>query len=815
MSAVYFKGYDASRGWEPWRSDGTASAPVADVNPGSAGSDAGSGSGFIASAGFLYFNAYDATHGYELWRTDGKTTKRITDLGSGSDDGLVARNGAIAELNGHVYFAGTDGIHATDHGYELWRTDGTAVEMLYDIHVSAGRGSDPGVQSGFAKLNDQLYFSAEGYSGWELWRTDGTRTEIAADINPSGSGSYPGHVSGLEVLNGWLYFDAYSPEHGDELWRTNGTTTELVADINAGDYSRPGQGTGLTKMGGYLYFSADDGLHGRELWRTNGMETSRVTDINPGSTSRYNYLSASSEVGAYSAPAALKGWLYFDAYNPAYGSEVWRTDGTMVQIVADILPGADTSAPGQHAGFTSYNGAVYFSANDGIHGHELWRTDGTSTEIVADLNPGAAGSNPQGLTVIDDEMWFFANSTGDAYRYDVWKLDSSGLKLVSADNAAPDAGFGVLPNRPPVVEADKVLTVQEDSGATSLRIMAPTDQDGDILAITVTDVPSNGKGTVMLADGSTAVTDGQSLTAPQLSNLSFMPAANANGAAGTFAYSVSDGNGGTASQKVSLAITPVNDPPALGFESLTTSVNEDATTPNLWGLVFGNGTDMDGDALTLSVNALNTIGAVRFNAGTRSLTYTASDPVQDVLEPGQSDTAVLSYSFSDGNGGEVVGSLDIVVNGVLEPVRDGLFIGTAADDLLQGSPAAERMNGGDGNDLIIGAGGDDIMNGGDGNDVYVLEAGFGRDTIIGFGSGLDRIDARGYLAALNDADVSTVSHIGVFEFLDRNGDGRIADGDVNVSFSKGRMILSFDETNSVSLVGVNELAQEDFGRVLA
>ena len=56
--------------------------------------------------------------------------------------------------------------------------------------------------------------------------------------------------------------------------------------------------------------------------------------------------------------------------------------------------------------------------------------------------------------------------------------------------------------------------VAADSGNTALNIGAPTDVDGDPLAITVTGVPDGTIGTVYLADGTTPVTNGMTLTWP-------------------------------------------------------------------------------------------------------------------------------------------------------------------------------------------------------------------------------------------------------------------------------------------------------------
>ncbi|MGH6928748.1 MAG: hypothetical protein ACREEV_10560, partial [Dongiaceae bacterium] len=71
-------------------------------------------------------------------------------------------------------------------------------------------------------------------------------------------------------------------------------------------------------------------------------------------------------------------------------------------------------------------------------------------------------------------------------------------------------------NTPPEADDDRALDVLEDSANTALGINAPTDVDGDTLTITVTSIPDAAIGTVYLADGSTPVSNGMSLTAAEL-----------------------------------------------------------------------------------------------------------------------------------------------------------------------------------------------------------------------------------------------------------------------------------------------------------
>ncbi|WP_247882379.1 M10 family metallopeptidase C-terminal domain-containing protein [Azospirillum sp. TSA2s] len=106
-------------------------------------------------------------------------------------------------------------------------------------------------------------------------------------------------------------------------------------------------------------------------------------------------------------------------------------------------------------------------------------------------------------------------------------------------------------NRPPVVEADKRLVLEEGDPATPLGLLAPSDPDGDPLTITVTGLP--GSGILRLADGR-AVTATTPLTAESLAGLTYTPATGLSGGAGGFSYRADDGAGHAAQQTVALTV---------------------------------------------------------------------------------------------------------------------------------------------------------------------------------------------------------------------------------------------------------------------
>lgn len=79
--------------------------------------------------------------------------------------------------------------------------------------------------------------------------------------------------------------------------------------------------------------------------------------------------------------------------------------------------------------------------------------------------------------------------------------------------------------------------------------------------------------------------------------------------------------------------------------------------------------------------------------------------------------------------------------------NDRLF-GLAGDDDLHGDEGRDWLAGGAGADLVVGGAGDDLLAGGEGADVFEFRRGSGRDVVVDFERGRDRLD-------LTDHDLDT------------------------------------------------------------
>lgn len=356
-----------------------------------------------------FFQATDTEHGEELWVTDGtpEGTRMVKDINPGMNTSNVQY---LTRFNDKVVFSATDG---EDNGQELWISDGTedGTYMVKDIHDFGS--SNP---IGFRQLDENRFvfyattFDSENYrtepQQW-LWVSDGTGegTNLVKEVDCK----YPGQ------------------EENDNRWGAN------------------------ARVGRKVFFKAEeadkDGVtHGVELWVTDGTTegTFLVKDINL-------EVADGKPEGSTNGPALahMKNFynekLFFKAWDEEHGNEPWASDGTAegTYNIFDTNPNKDEKGIGIGGGVTCvgdlYNGEVIFRGNDGIHGCEL----GVSTcepgnFRLFDINVNEPTQDNQSFPdpgVVLDNVYIFCANNGlikgkeDNYGGELWCYDGNKVWL--------------------------------------------------------------------------------------------------------------------------------------------------------------------------------------------------------------------------------------------------------------------------------------------------------------------------------------------------------------------------------------------------
>jgi len=396
---VYFKGADAASGDEPWRSNGTSQGTFMLKDVARKSSGVYSHLDFVKFSGNVYFkaawlppNAWPDLSRSEryLLETDGTASGTATVTSLPQDNDLCVAGGGIFIQAIDMWLS--DGTRKGT--YEL-----TDICSIFPAqYASCGTLPYPGLPDPYRWAHSApvvvngVYYAVYGddQHGYELWRSDGTTqgTYMMYDLNPGAGGSYPSMIT---VYGNDIYCGAYAPSTGTELWRfpLTGGTPQLVKDINPGSgHSEP---LWITEMNGSLYFSAFHPDYGRELWKSDGTPagTVLVRDINPGVASanpRYEKAGWQTDERYMRRLCVMDNLLYFPA-DDGNGYEPWVSDGTLTgtTLLADVNPAAGLGSDPRY--LTPVNGRLVFMAYEPVYGWE-WRVYGTG----ANQPPVAAAS---------------------------------------------------------------------------------------------------------------------------------------------------------------------------------------------------------------------------------------------------------------------------------------------------------------------------------------------------------------------------------------------------------------------------------------
>ena len=227
-------------------------------------------------------------------------------------------------------------------------------------------------------------------------------------------------------------------------------------------------------------------------------------------------------------------------------------------------------------------------------------------------------------------------------------------------------------------------------GANSLLANA-TDGNGDSLTVTAFTVPGTGAGTVGTP---LAIAGVGSLTINSDGSYSFTPEPNYTGSIPVVTYTVSDSGGLTDTSTLTLTMVPVNDPPVDPDDSNTVTEDTPLTVDAANGLLNG-ATDPEGDPLTVTgftvpgIPGTQTPGTPVSIPGVGDVTINPDGSYSFTPEPGYDGVIpVITYTVSDGQGGEDTSTLALTMVPVNDPPVDGDETNTVTEDTTLSVAAA-------------------------------------------------------------------------------------------------------------------------------
>jgi ELWxxDGT repeat protein len=350
--------------------------------------------------------------GYELYLGDRSVPQLLLkDLNPGVNSGAYRSVPDGVELGGKAYFP------AGPAKLQLWSSDGTAsgTSLVLDPDPFGNASTNT-----LVRVGTHFFFNAwTTGEGNELWVSDGTAagTHLVTDLNPGTASSFPqGH---LPFKNGLLFMAVVGANRG--LYFTDGTAagTALVSNIGVnGNNACTLLGEDVAFVGG---FSPTSGLY--RVYRTDG--TAAGTTL----------ISLGAQTYVNSPIACLGDRALIAAYNSGAGKYVPMTADTLSATATALDAGFNAYPTMAAVGTSAFFGASLVGLDAGT---ELIKTNGTTVALVADLAPGAMSSNPSNFARVNDRLVFSA--ADDSWDFEPWGLQLDSTPPVITPSLNGDAG---------------------------------------------------------------------------------------------------------------------------------------------------------------------------------------------------------------------------------------------------------------------------------------------------------------------------------------------------------------------------------------
>ena len=446
---VYFWGYDTDSKYKVFSSDGTVINTKVALNSPKLQrySTSQSYSGFVSNN--LLFLIFQDGKNLTIWKTDG--TDSLLEIVKDRDNNNLAidysQNVRFWATPNRLFFTNFD----LTYGKELWTTDGSSENtfLLKDINQSTNNAIPYGSYRSTV-LNHKLYFTAqEGLTGkTELWSSDGTslNTIKVKDKLPNLIREFPQFTGKLETLidtlNDNIVFSGIDTLNGEELWISNSTNmgTRILKDINLG--LRNSKPTESMRIGSKLLFIANDGIHGREMWVSDGSSigTFMLKDFYMN-----NNAPSMSEYETIRSKTIFKGKVYFIARNDTVDSNIWETDGTVINTKKVSVRSSYSQIGTPLFGLTAHQNKLYFVGTSSTSVLSLWSSNGAvgGEQLVKDIFI----RNPlNGKPIVSFKDWVFVFASNNlGYQSGLWKSDgtTNGTTLLLSNESINNETFTI------------------------------------------------------------------------------------------------------------------------------------------------------------------------------------------------------------------------------------------------------------------------------------------------------------------------------------------------------------------------------------
>ena len=389
-------------------------------------------SDFKMSNNILFFSHDDEIHGYELWRTDGTAagTYMVKDISVGSQSSNADN---LFDFNGVLYFS----AYTVANGRELWKSDGTAngTVMVKDVII----GSESSSPYDFITCGNFLLFKTADYTNqnFDLYQTNGTTTSLLFHPNSQGIKEI---VSVGVVFSQQIYFTATNASGTQSgIWQASYSAFPTIGTI-----STPTLVSGTTGAEGLTILSKNSSPEISLYFRNSNFDLLK-----------YNIFSSMpnpnlSTVKAFSLPTysfypskmfVFNTNLYLTGYSAANGYELWKSDGTSggTTLLKNINTNDITGYGSSPADYIVCNNELFFTADDGTNGKELWKTNGSAagTVLVNDITAGSGGSDLYRIKTVGTNLYFYVlNNTISSSENTIYRYNASSNALTLLKNFA-------------------------------------------------------------------------------------------------------------------------------------------------------------------------------------------------------------------------------------------------------------------------------------------------------------------------------------------------------------------------------------------